>query len=345
MGLRNTKIILKIDNWNLLEGNFRECVNAVDAVYIDREVLGSEWEKETEKIIKLPLIQKKIIKICNYAGKPVLIGGVVDTLSGCLRPTRAEATDIANNILDGADGIVLGQEISHGHYPSNTFATVQSMCHQAERIFDNKLYAQSIDDYLHRSDFLQEVLNHAFYRTLKVSSLTPSVSLENIQTYNGTPNTNGNIASNNQSNGKLRGSFNFTTLCAACYAAVKASFGVNLDAIVLAGGDDRGCTQLAQFKPACPIIVLISKGLHNQGQADEIRSELLATRSALYRGVEPLIVESNINFNVNFGIQKVHEIIQSRFGTKYTKILVITRDVQGKSYTIQLGGDYCMEIY
>ena len=61
-------------------------------------------------------------------GKPVLLTRVVDTMVHTPRPTRAEATDVANAVLDGVDGIVLGAETLRGSYPVDTVKTVSSIC-------------------------------------------------------------------------------------------------------------------------------------------------------------------------------------------------------------------------
>ena len=62
----------------------------------------------------MALVQKTVIQACNLVGKPVLITRVVDTMVNTPRPTRAEATDVANAVLDGADGILLGAETLRG---------------------------------------------------------------------------------------------------------------------------------------------------------------------------------------------------------------------------------------
>jgi hypothetical protein len=54
---------------------------------------------------------------CNFYGKPVLATRVCDTMTDAPRPTRAEATDVANLVLDGADGIILGSETFRGKFP------------------------------------------------------------------------------------------------------------------------------------------------------------------------------------------------------------------------------------
>lgn len=59
---------------------------------------------------------------------------VVDTMAVTPRPTRAEATDVANAVLDGVDGILLGQETLRGEYPIESVQTIVSICRQAEKV-------------------------------------------------------------------------------------------------------------------------------------------------------------------------------------------------------------------
>ena len=61
-------------------------------------------------------------------GKSVILTRVVDTMVTAPRPTRAEATDIANGVLDGVDGFLLGAETLRGKYPEATVRTIASIC-------------------------------------------------------------------------------------------------------------------------------------------------------------------------------------------------------------------------
>lgn len=63
---------------------------------------------------------------------------VVDTMVHAPRPTRAEATDVANLVLDGADCVLLGEETSHGSDPVNVASTVAAICRQAELCYDSQ---------------------------------------------------------------------------------------------------------------------------------------------------------------------------------------------------------------
>eukprot|EP00879_Flechtneria_rotunda_P008776 GHRR01009191.1.p1 GENE.GHRR01009191.1~~GHRR01009191.1.p1 ORF type:complete len:273 (+),score=74.89 GHRR01009191.1:1600-2418(+) len=84
---------------------------------------------------------------CNLAGKPIYVTRVVDTMVDAPRPTRAEATDVANLVLDGADGIVLGSETFRGKFPVATVETVLAICRQAEKCFDSFAYYNSVMDF------------------------------------------------------------------------------------------------------------------------------------------------------------------------------------------------------
>lgn len=76
-------------------------------------------------------MQSCIQQEANFAGKPVMCTRVMDTMTEAPRPTRAEATDVANLVLDGADGIILGSETFRGKFPvSPTRPSVVAACRQ-----------------------------------------------------------------------------------------------------------------------------------------------------------------------------------------------------------------------
>ncbi|KAG1669577.1 hypothetical protein FOA52_006350 [Chlamydomonas sp. UWO 241] len=81
----------------------REIIDAADVIVLSRGNLGTSLSPE-----KAFLAVKLLLRAANIGGKPVFVTRVVDSMTEAPRPTRAEATDVANLILDGADGIVLG---------------------------------------------------------------------------------------------------------------------------------------------------------------------------------------------------------------------------------------------
>ncbi|GIL59095.1 hypothetical protein Vafri_14039 [Volvox africanus] len=140
-GLHQTRMMAKIEN---LEGilNSDEIIEVSDSVLMSRGNLGICLDAE-----KMFLAQKKLLRACNLAGKPVMVTRVVDTMTDAPRPTRAEATDVANLVLDGADGILLGSETFRGKYPVQTVQTVLAICKQSELCFDNQSYYRSLMEY------------------------------------------------------------------------------------------------------------------------------------------------------------------------------------------------------
>ncbi|KAM3187483.1 hypothetical protein ACTXT7_002198 [Hymenolepis weldensis] len=125
---RKTKVFAKLENQESIK-NLREIIEASDGVVICRSNLAMHYNPE--KIFKL---QKHIIGHCNVAEKPVfLTGQLIESMTSKPMPTRAEASDIANAVLDGADGLILTIETSWGSFPSETVDVVDNICREAER--------------------------------------------------------------------------------------------------------------------------------------------------------------------------------------------------------------------
>jgi pyruvate kinase len=128
-------LIAKIEKRPAVE-NFENILSAVDAVMIARGDLGVEMPLE-----EAPMIQKMIIRITRQAGKPVItatqmLGSMVESP----RPTRAEATDVANAILDGTDALMLSDETAMGAYPVEAVSTLDRIARTTEPYLNERAY-------------------------------------------------------------------------------------------------------------------------------------------------------------------------------------------------------------
>src|SRR5437868_9961195 len=122
------KLVAKIEKATALD-DLPRILAASDAVMVARGDLGVELPFE-----EVPIAQKRIIAVANAVGRPVITATqMLESMITHPRPTRAEASDVANAILDGTDAVMLSAETATGAYPRLAVAAMTRIITEIER--------------------------------------------------------------------------------------------------------------------------------------------------------------------------------------------------------------------
>lgn len=120
-------VIAKVEKPQAVE-NLTAIVDAFDGVMVARGDLGVELD-----LWDVPLVQKQAVELCRRMAKPVIVATqMLDSMISNPRPTRAEASDVANAVLDGADAVMLSGETSVGAYPIETVTMMSKIVETVE---------------------------------------------------------------------------------------------------------------------------------------------------------------------------------------------------------------------
>ena len=122
-------VVAKIEKMEAL-GDLDRILDETDAVMVARGDLGVEAD-----LAKVPILQKRIIRLCNRRRVPVITATqMLESMQTAELPTRAEATDVCNAVLDGSDGVMLSGETAIGAHPTRVVAMMSRIVREAERL-------------------------------------------------------------------------------------------------------------------------------------------------------------------------------------------------------------------
>ncbi len=148
----STKVIAKVEKPEAIDNLF-EIISETDGVMVARGDLGVEVPSEI-----VPLLQKRMVKMCNRMGKPVIIATqMMESMIENPRPTRAETNDVANAVFDGADALMLSAESAAGKFPVQAVKQMANTIVAIEKD-STRIYSKYQDELVGSSTRMNDIL-------------------------------------------------------------------------------------------------------------------------------------------------------------------------------------------
>jgi pyruvate kinase len=284
--LDSVKVLAKCETRQSLI-NFRSLVHASDGVIISRGNLGLDVRPE-----KMAMIQKAMAVTSAILGKPAIITRVCDSMVGIPRPTRAEATDIANAVLDGVDGILLGAETYRGKYGIETIKTAVAICREAEAVYDHENHfdhlAMESEHMIRIAD--EEGLDDPEHPSQK-SGLHRTQSGARSEAELNVAFSSANLTSlGRQAKTQKGSSASYSAkLESIAAAAVKTAESVSASLIICLTHTGKTASLVAKYRPSQPILTLVVPFLKKDGMKWTLEGASTARQTLLTYGLVPVL--------------------------------------------------------
>mmetsp|Transcript_6339 Transcript_6339/g.18214 ORF Transcript_6339/g.18214 Transcript_6339/m.18214 type:complete len:686 (+) Transcript_6339:188-2245(+) len=302
IGLNATKILAKFESRQSLF-NFKGIAAASDGIIMSRGNLGLDVVPE-----KMALIQKAMIANCNILGKPVIITRLVDTMGSNPRPTRAEATDVANAVIDGADAFLLGAETLRGKNPVLTVTTILAIARQAENSFDHTQHfdylmsealiahkAEGVEASPSTTSFLSDQYPASPGHSMhggggSGSGLRKSGSGAFKHAFSSSANFQRGAYQSDGDFSKQRLASPFLSRQEAiASSAVRAADKVGASLIIVYTGSGQTASLVSKYRPPMPILTLVVPQLRSNGLSWSLTGRSVARQCLIERGLLPVL--------------------------------------------------------
>ncbi|KAL3153441.1 hypothetical protein ABBQ38_011776 [Trebouxia sp. C0009 RCD-2024] len=287
--MQTTKLIAKCETRQSLF-NFKAIAQEADAVMLSRGNLGLDVLPE-----KMALVQKHVIQQCNLLGKPVIVTRVVDTMVTSPRPTRAEATDVANAVLDGVDCIMLGAETLRGKHPVATVETILHICKQAEKVFDHNYHFETLMREAMDADEHPDMLDFSDAAD-GLARTTSNVSFNSEMHHSRQPGhgSNGGMFPSQYFGstpklGQRSSSPVMSKLESIASSAVRAADKVQAALIIVYTHTGHTASLVSKYRPAMPILTLVIPQLKTEAMKWRLEGRAVARQCQIGRSLFPVL--------------------------------------------------------
>jgi len=270
-GLPSVRIIAQIDNLHALR-DLPGILRQADVVVLARGELGAVVASE-----KMFAVQKHVLKMCEKVGRPCIVTRLMDSMIFAPRPTRAEATDVANIVLDGADGLLLGLETLDGNFPLTCLETVLSIAREADSVYDYEAR--------YRRQMVQMNVKLAKATDSLPWGVAPLVKddpdLAKIK-----PNARRNSLTIRLEQFEVDVNLKKEALAAA---AVQTAYQIEAKLIVVFSHTGETTRLVAKYHPQCPVLSLSIPTVHGGTVQWRVEGDVEARQQLVYRGVVPAL--------------------------------------------------------